>query len=331
MRAPRSAADEPKRLVKVWLPPDIVRQMDDVIRATRAYDGRDDFLLEALRDRIKEETLGRAPAPAKPRVVDADGQAQSEEWQLGLWESRAARTAPALKSKGILNGLHNRDFPTLWAADLLASWTVTRGEPVSWMAYVGRLSSSAWQYADELVAGDEERSASAMKAAIGFPRTKNPGRRSASEQRFIEHMVGNLRQGNAHGPIFALGLAGLVDPATIAPTKAGLKLLRSLAQAGIGPSPPHPIRAWIEFRDHIARHLPEDLELLWRMLRAISECPSPERLVGSFADEWQGAIAQTNVSGYVSRAREWGLVAPRLVENQYRLTELGQAELAGKG
>jgi hypothetical protein len=125
-----------------------------------------------------------------------------------------------------------------------------------------------------------------------------------------------------------MGLAGLVDSDMVAPTKLGLAVLQAVAAAGITPRPPHPSGAWIAFRTHIARVLPADLRMLILVLRAIAERPSPEDLVAQFVAEWGGSMAQTNVSGYVSRAREWGLIQPSLVDGRYTLTEHGRGELS---
>jgi Arc/MetJ-type ribon-helix-helix transcriptional regulator len=323
-----------RRLVKTWLPPDVVAEMDELIRSSRAYNGRDDFIVEALADRMAEERQHRQALLPRPAVaatstgVTEKGAAQVGT-TLGLWQSQTAPTGPPVKCLGALGGLHNRDYPTLWAADLLASLSAARGEPVSWMHYVPRAASAARDFADQLAALDEDRTLDDMKAAIGFPR--NSSKRLASEQRFTEHMLGSIRQGQPAGPLFALGLAGLVDQSSdrVAPTKAGLALLKALAEGGITPRPPHRAECWSLFREHIKTRAQPEYDTWLAVLSQVAEQPSPTQLVAVFKDVWAGAAGQTNVSGYISRSREWGLVAPKLVDGKYRLTDLGGTEVRG--
>lgn len=333
---PDAASDtEARRLVKTWLPPDVVAEMDDIIRSSRAYNGRDDFICEALADRIAEERQHRQTLLPRPAVVSSASRSAEQGLApagatLGLWPSQTAATASPLKGLGALGGLHNRDYPTLWAADLLASLSAARGEPISWMHYVPRAASAARDFADQLSALDEDRALDDMKASTGFP--KNPSKRLASEQRFTEHMLGNIRQGRPGGPLFTLALAGLVDRTSdrIAPTKVGLTLLMALSEAGITPRPPHPAEGWSLFREHIRTHARPEYDTWVGVLSQVAEQPSPPQLVAIFKDVWPGATGQTHVSGYISRSREWGLVAPKLVDGTYRLTDLGVREIKGE-
>jgi hypothetical protein len=312
-----------RRLLKVWLPASLVAEMDEQIRVSRAYNGRDDFLLEAVRDRIADDREG-APRVSKPMVLP--GSPLSAGPVLALWADATVLTAPLFKLDGSLSGLHNRDYPTLWAADLLASMVAARGEPVGWIHFIGRACSAAWDVSEQLGVLDEDRG-ELIKASIGFPR--NRMNRVASEERFADHMVGTLRDGKASGPIFALGLAGTADgpaPDRIAPTKPGIKLLAALREAGLSARPPHPSSAWPLFRDHLKKVLNADLDEWMTVVRGVAEGPTPEVLVQNFRDRWTGSSVQTNVNGYISRAREWGLVEPKLVDGHYSLTRLGRTE-----
>jgi hypothetical protein len=302
--------------------------MDELIRLSRAYNGRDDFLLEAVRDRIADEREGR-PRVSKPEVLT--GSPVSGGPALALWADATVLTAPIFKLDGPLGGLHNRDYPTLWAADLLASMVAARGEPVGWIHFITRVCSAAWEVSEQLGQLDEDRG-ELIKASIGFPR--NRMNRAASEERFADHMVGALRDGKASGPIFSLGLAGAADgpaPDRIAPTRVGIRLLTALRDAGINARPPHPSTAWALFRDHLSKVLKADLEDWITVVRAVADAPTPEVLIQRFRDRWTGSSGQTNVNGYISRAREWGLVEPKLVEGHYWLTGLGRAEVEEVG
>jgi hypothetical protein len=323
-RAQRTPATDARRLVKLWLPASLLAAMDEVIRSTRAYNGREDFVAEAISDRIADERA--RPNTISPPSLEI-GERPNEVDRglvLALWESASVVTAPGFRIKEPMLGLHNRDYPTLWAADLLANIVAARGEALSWIHFVARAASAAWTASEALAALDDDRTEGTLKATVAFP--KNPLKRNASEARFTEHMLGSLRQGRASGPLFALGLAGIAEgaaPDRIAPTKAGLALLRALRAAGLGPRPPHPPRAWFTFRDHLKSALPADLRQWTIVLEALAEGPSPEEAAVRFQGTWQGSTAQTNINGYVSRGREWGLVEPKLAEGRYKLTPLG--------
>ena len=53
-----------------------------------------------------------------------------------------------------------------------------------------------------------------------------------------------------------------------------------------------------------------------------------ERLSVDYPDvEWRASVAASVASGYVSRAREWGLLTPKLQERKYALTPAGKRHL----
>jgi len=304
--------------------------MDDMIRSTRGYNGREDFVAEAIRDRVAEERTRPFEAGQPALSVESSAPVLTERTAvLALWGGTAVATAPAIRLKEPLLGLHNRDYPTLWATDLLATIVAARGEALSWIHFVARAASAAWTMSEALRETDEGRSEGAVKASVGFP--GNLLKRSASEARFTEHMLGRLRQGTAFGPIFAMGLVGISEGPVadrVAPTKAALALLKALREAGLNPRPPHSPRAWLAFRDHVRAVLPSDLSQWLDVLRAIGARPTSAEIVVAFQDRWPRNAAQTNLNGYVSRGREWGLIEPRLVDGRYQLTPLGMREIA---
>jgi hypothetical protein len=302
--------------------------MDEVIRDTRAYNGREDFIAEAISDRIAEERTRPLTSVRVPVVMEGPKPESGGGLVLALWENTSVVTAPLLRLNAPLVGLHNRDFPTLWAVDLLAGMVAARGEPLSWIHYLARTASAAWAASDSLAELDDARSEQTLKASVGFP--KNPLKRSASEARFTEHMLGTLRQGKASGPVFALGLVGLAEGPIadrVAPTKPGLALLRELRAAGLSPRPPHPPRAWLAFRGHLQSVLPADLGQWFDVLRVIAAAPTTDEVAVQFQDRWVGSAVQSNINSYVSRGREWGLVEPKLTDGRYRLTPLGLREM----
>ena len=82
----------------------------------------------------------------------------------------------------------------------------------------------------------------------------------------------------------------------------------------------------------LAQHAPADL---WGVQTALDgaaqTCGRVEmneyfvkRLADDFSDaEWKDSVAESVASGYVSRARAWGLIEPKLVERKYALTSTG--------
>src|SRR5207248_1277326 len=125
---------------------------------------------------------------------------------LVLTAPATAPTFEAVEGQDKLYGLHNRDFPTLWALSVLAHMGAS-GSPPTWSDFVTRALEQAWIVGAYLEQQDRQRSRGLVKSAIGFP--TNPDKRESAESRFIEHMLGTIRDGRTRGPLFALGLAGV--------------------------------------------------------------------------------------------------------------------------
>jgi len=344
VRKPRKAVpNQTLRLVKTWLPTSLVREMDETILASGgAYNGRDDFIREAITDRIAEERLRPAAggpaavilrqASAKsnePPTSGGNGTVRSQPAMISGLITRFGDHVPTLPPHtvgGILYGIHNRDYPTLWAAHSLANMAISRGGPVPWSEFVSNVVEAAWKIGGQLAKADNERAADEMKASVGFP--VNIEKRQSSEARFVEHMLGNVDRGaGPTGPLFAMQLLGAVCEGTdfsVGLTERGKGLLEALAALGLAARPPHSHHAWRVFREHHCSTLPADHAAWLAVLRVLAERPTREDLVRRFAEKWSGAAAATNVAGYVSRAREWGLVEPKLSDGRYVLTELGR-------
>lgn len=336
----RASAPSTARLVKTWLPATLVRDMDETILKSGAYNGRDDFIREAIADRIGEERMkpvdGATPLILLGSTVKTRRKSESitsvEVAAAALLEPTgdiAARTLPGHDIKGVLYGLHNRDYPTLWAAHRLLTATFERGAPMQWHEYLTFVTEAAWAQGAHLAGMDGERGEGELKASIGFP--LNRPKRQSAEERFAEHMLGTIdsERGPA-GPLFALKLAGARRESggyVVAPTREADELIRVLEASGLMPQPPHSESSWRAFREHLRTSLADDYAAWRDVLAAMAAAPSREELVGRFSKEWPGAAASTNVAGYVSRGREWGLVEPKMHDSRYGLTELGQREI----
>ena len=114
----------------------------------------------------------------------------------------------------------------------------------------------------------------------------------------------------------------------IAPTEGALHLLDDLLARGLSATLPHPEAVTRRWLDHVAANAPEEHSAWMSVLAALRGRPTRTELVSMFP-EWEGSRADTNCTGYVSRGREWGLVAPELSNGHYDLTALGEHVLNG--
>jgi signal transduction histidine kinase len=252
------------------------------------------------------------------RTEDTD--AASEAWSWGLWRGRAISALPDRQGRGSNFGLHNRDLPTLWALDQLASRVAHLGEPVQWKDFNHSLRARA-QIAGEWLRARDRARPHTLRAATGFPK---PGpKASLSEDRFIMANVAH-RASSREGPFQVLGLASFVGAERIAPTEQGLRLLGRLLDAGLSNELPHGPEVLWPWWSYLEEAAPAERRAWAGVLRELRTGPTRVELISRFP-EWPGTTAETNCMGFVSRSREWGLVQPRLLDGRYLLTALGVA------
>lgn len=349
-----SGYGEALRLVKLRLPANLVRAMDEHIVGSRgAYIDRNEFVAEAVWDRLNEDaahggTSGTTDslasrtaatdsaadlaAPGKPPLGDAGAsEATGDEWVadpfafLGEIGRRVVvPTLPRRRAEDTIFGLHNRDLPTLWSAAHLARMAATEGGPVPWASFTTRLRAEA-QRLGAYLRDVDQRGGVAVKASVGFPKSGEKAR--SSEDRFITTAVGAPTRTGLAGPALLLGLVAPEDgqearPA-IAPTPEALGLLGDLVDAGFGIALPQPEIAARRWLVHVATCAPAEYAAWLQVLEAIADKPTRGELLTRFP-LWRGTTADTNTAGYVSRGREWGLVVPDLSDGRYRLTPLGE-------
>jgi hypothetical protein len=272
------------------------------------------------------DTLGPR-TPGLVRSEDTGGRtdeavAGPEAWSWGAWRDRAVPALPDRPGRGSNFGLHNRDLPTLWALDRLASRVADLGEPVQWKDFSRSLQAQA-QVAGEWLRSRDRARPHTLRAATGFPK---PGpKASLSEDRFIMANVAH-RASSREGPFQVLGLAGFVKGDRIAPTERGLRLLGRLLDAGLSDELPHGSEVFWPWWRYLEEAAPDERSAWARVLRELRTGPTRVELISRFP-EWPRTTAETNCMGFVSRSREWGLVAPRLLDGRYLLTTLGMALL----
>ncbi|HET9198833.1 MAG TPA: ribbon-helix-helix domain-containing protein [Solirubrobacterales bacterium] len=337
----QNLAGQARRLLKTWQEVDLVRRMDTIIINSRgAYADRSEFLAEALRDRIeaeeqrladevgKEEDSPRTPAASTP--IAASGahtpHAGSESTMSPLppdidfcdWLEGETPTLPLAPGPATNFGLHNRDWPTLLAADWLGRLTSNSGKPLEWSHFTRAVTDWAWEYAAKLQREDLDRPRGA-KVAAGFP--TNRKKPEATEMRFREHFLGMSNKRGNHGPLFVFRLIG-VDDRSVALSEPGIALLDALHAAGAATGPPFSVTAWRAFARHLREHSPQELDNWLRVLAIVAEGPDRETLVNR-CNWWKGGAADTNSMSLIARGREWGLVELALDEGRYQLTNAG--------
>jgi hypothetical protein len=232
-------------------------------------------------------------------------------------------------SPGPIIGLHNRDYPSLWALHRLARYTQAGATTLD--AFLDRATAAAWVFAAQIarLGGETE----GLRLTALFPR--NLAKRPAAERGFKSFAIGTTPSGwngapiSASGPVFAWRACDLVrdaDSLLIGLTPSGWDLLEGLD--GISLELPHPPDRAERFLSHLADHAPDDRWGFDRLTAVIADEPDRETLVAEFASEhpeWTPSVASSTAQGYVARAREWGLVEAKLAGHHYRLTDFGRS------
>ena len=230
-------------------------------------------------------------------------------------------------------GLHNRDYPSLWALRWLTRWTADA--PIPLQDFLREVTHAAWWFAGGL---ERLPDPVGMKLTTMFPTGKaNPG---SSSQTFHAAAVGRLSRRQKDG-VVATGPLPLWNACRIwieggetliAPTREGYELLEGLGSVSL--QLPHAPGNAERFIDHLRRHGPADHRGFTAILEILAERPGrgqPKSLLQKRFPEARlsDSVAEVNAQGYISRAREWGLAAPRLVNGRYVLTDAGQRVMSG--
>jgi hypothetical protein len=350
------------RIVKIPLPLRLIRQIDEALVAgLGGYSTRTEFFRDAAEGLLLE--LQYEPAPAEPlpaahRVAAAPPASQPdtgpsrpsdagnvepgarppatlmslEQTVLRLADAGDPIEGQAQVDDEPLFGMHNRDFPSLWAAYGLARRA--QMGPVPYEAFVDDITAEAWEYAAALQALEES---GPQKLTALFPTNRDKPQSSADA--FKAFAVGSVTNGRggplrADGPLFAwrVGQVRQADgQIVLGLTTEGWRLLRELD--GISLDLPHPPGFARKFFDHLRRFSPGDWWGFRRTLDAVADGPTRLELVQAFQDarpDWSSNVAATNAQGYLARAREWGLVQPKQVAGRYALTDFGSEFLAAQ-
>jgi len=333
----------------------LIRNLDRALVAgAGGYTTRAELISDAVRDRLLElefepappepsESSSRAAPPPDRRpalnVVQPADEPRNEPSDLKLDDTVLTAPAPGFSLAGNaivqdapLFGLHNRDFASLWALSELAAVTAEKAEPLA--SALDRVTDRAWEFSARLRPFDV---GAELKLTSLFP-TNRTKAQSASGQ-FRAFAIGTVRQTEgqlyADGPLFvwrALQVQETDGVVGIGLTDPGWELLGIID--GISLRLPHGFDLTKRFLDYLATHAPADLEAFVVGLRSAGERMQRGQLIEAYRaayPTWTDTQASTNAAGYVARGREWGLIAPRLVDRRYQLTADGEKWMAEHG
>ena len=151
-----------------------------------------------------------------------------------------------------LFGLHNRDYPSLWALAHLA--TMALNGPVPAATFYTEVLHEAWRFGELLLAIEKHLG---IKCTAQFP--TNPDKRKPAELGFRSFAIGDYRDAGdtytTNGPLFEWGLAGLAKGDETGPligvTPDGWTILRAVT--GVSVEEPHPARALPPSSSHTSR------------------------------------------------------------------------------
>jgi hypothetical protein len=233
-----------------------------------------------------------------------------------------------------LLGLHNRDYPSLWAACKLA--TYTRDDLLPWRSFISRVTADAWTFARGL--GELERAGVRRGLTALFP--TNREKRPSAERAFQSFALGTVRRGvegtiSVGGPLFIWRTSQLEyrnDVLQVGLTSEGWDLLEALD--GVSLVMPHDPDLAVAFFAHLRRHARADWWGFEHAVRVVADRPNRQALVDSFAAEGgrrTPSVVSSLAQGYVARAREWGLIEPKQIEGRYWLTDFGRQQLQEMG
>lgn len=335
------------RIMRLALPVELIRQMDELILAgTGGYRTRAEFIVDAIQERVVELSISEeedAGAPSAGTLFSTN----SVDVLGGVYPSgKSFLLDHATESLGHVSrgftvpdesaidqvegkplfGLHNRDYPSIWALYKLAG--MTRGGPLPIEQFYEAITQHAWEKGRELVRLERE---TGTKCTALFPTNSN--KKGPAELAFRMFAVGDYRRVKSglittSGPFFEWRVARIChngNGLSIGLTAQGWKLLE--ACEGITVFEPHSAREAETFLKYLEKYAKPDYLTLIGVLRSVGRNGSSrQNLLNALRDDWpawSNNEVSTNAAGYVARAREWGLLHPKQTNGLYRLTDFG--------
>ena len=335
-----------ERVLRVPLPVPLIQELDQLVAdGVGGYNSRAEIVRDAVEAMALELRHGVSADEGSGSVEVGPGSLglSSRHQASESYESFGAIAFPTLEASALVStgeaqvhdsvvfGLHNRDYPTLWAASRLA--TMTRTGPVPFNEFSRKIAEEAWEMGRELA---ELPVQSEQKLSAMFP--TNREKPESSERAFLTFAIGGWRVDGtkllATGPLFMWQVGQLVrsdSDVLIGLTPDGYELLKELE--GLTVVTPHSPEHTDRFFDYLRRHAPADWSCFSELLDMLAAGIGRQELVTTFHErhpEWTRTVANTNAAGYVARAREWGLLAPRLAEGKYVVSDLGKSWIGAR-
>lgn len=225
-----------------------------------------------------------------------------------------------------LLGLHNRDWPTLKALELLNQMSASGSVPCS--DFYNVATASGWKLSDFL---QKYQSAETGKLSALLP--SNREKSKAAENNYRNFALGWIEQSETgkevrtSGPIFSWSAAGLIwqkGELHIGLTESGVSLLEGIS--GISPIAPHPEDKAQFFLSHIAEFGPSDWNFFREVLIELLSTPTRNVLITSITNSQKSSnsVAASLAQGYIARGREWGLIEQKQRNGHYLLTQFGK-------
>ena len=242
-----------------------------------------------------------------------------------------------IHSERLMFGMHNRDYPSLWAASKICE--MSKDGPIPFEDAIRQILPEAWIMGERLMGLDEAnkqmgKSRGAKLSAL-FPTNKE--KRKQAEENFAYFAIGwEAKNGSGqmelHGPLpdwKVIGFENSPDGIRVGMTEVGVRFLEDLV--GLTVVQPHPPEMAQKFFDYLKLHAPADWIGFITMMKSASQRHRRHEMIQVFANQWSGLTAtntETNTAGYVARGREWGLVEMAQIDGCYALTDFGKSFLA---
>lgn len=344
-----TSSDENLRPVKFLLPASVVRAMDQaILQRQGGYADRHELARDAIEAHVIELLYGADSHDATDDSRLGGGAVLSPQPSPEVSaQLSVADTALAPAKRGIVHvgatmrtnaepllGLHNRDYPSLWALRQIAEVVSSSDKGTTSVEETfAEVTKRAWTFAAGLNELDQARK---YKVSALFP--ANRDKPQSSSDTFRTFALGTFtypretgQPVQATGPLAAWRALAVTHDGTrlhVGLTVDGWNLLETIA--GITIDQPHDADVAARFLAHI---LPRHAGERWafgHLLHVLDgDNVGRAELAATFAQarDWSKSVAESTAQGYVARAREWGLVEMKLHEGRYRLTDSGHQHL----
>lgn len=336
--------EQSHRPIRLLLNAQLIRRVDEAVASgAGGFTSREEFVEEALNSYLLElQDVEHLPSDLSRNKHIAVAPTEPMHRLMSVRTSKIPTTvsspSPGFAAEGDeifleevpMLGLHNRDWPSLWALSRLAH--ASAKGPVPFPAFLSTVTEEAWQ----LVTSLQEKFGADAKAATQMLPT-NIFKKQAADAGFQNFAIGSLSNKpfqhglhKAAGPLpawRAIAFFRSKREFQVSLTGQGWKLLKIVE--GLGPEQPHDRRVAEAFFGYLRTYAPSDWWGFQIVLSEVSNVPTRDALLAAMgaARDWSPSVASSAAQGYIARCREWGLVEPKLIGGTYQLTKFGKDTL----